>query len=423
MDDKIIVALPKLIDWFKEYKNIIITSTAAITAYTVTVNASTIATKLYETWTKLATVATRGFNTALKANPFGLAVAGLTAIATALMTYVIPNTKKAKDEQKSYNDELEKMTKISDAFVNINKRADNLNKLNDRQKQNLKADTKAELAIIEDKLTKEEIAYSEQFEKEKKRIQERNDINETTRKVLMKGLDGKFKAQRQAIETLSKQRTELQNIIDKIPDATDTVEEPDPNPTVVEEQKTTKENPQITAENKRYYDELADLKRTYLASDEMTQQEYTRFMEDLEMRHLENMMAIAGLEPEKRQQIEQKILEARIKYKEECNKLDEEDANKASEEAFTRLEKQYQLEIESVTQKHYAGLSSEQEYRQQLLDIQNEYYDQVLSSSEISEEKKAEIIDKKQQASLEKSRKNYEENQRKIREQLSLHRI
>jgi TP901 family phage tail tape measure protein len=416
---KIIVGLPTLIDWFIKYKSIIITSTAAIAAYTVTVNASTIATKLYETWTKLATVATRGFNTAFKANPFGLAVAGLTAIATALMTYVIPNTKKAKDEQKSYNDELEKMTKISDAFVNINKRADNLNKLNDRQKQNLKADAKAELAIIEDKLTKEEIAYSEQFEKEKKRIQERNDINETTRKVLMKGLDGKFKAQRQAIETLSKQRTELQNIIDKIPDATDTVEEPDPNPTVVEEQKTTKENPQVTAENKRYYDELADLKRTYLASDEMTQQEYTRFMEDLEMRHLENMMAISGLEPEKRQQIEQKILEARIKYKEECNKLDEEDANKASEEAFTRLEKQYQLEIESVTQKHYAGLSSEQEYRQQLLDIQNEYYDQVLSSSEISEEKKAEIIDKKQQASLEKSRKNYEENQRKIREQLS----
>lgn len=416
---KIIVALPTLIDWFIKYKSIIITSTAAIAAYTVTVNASTIATKLYETWTKLATVATRGFNTALKANPFGLAVAGLTAIATALMTYVIPNTKKAKDEQKSYNDELGKMTKISDAFGNINKRADNLDKLNDRQKQNLKADAKAELAIIEDKLTKEEIAYSEQFEKEKKRIQERNDINETTRKVLMKGLDGKFKAQRQAIETLSKQRTELQNIIDKIPDPAGTVVNPNPNPTVVEEQKTNKENPQVTAENKRYYDELADLKRTYLASDEMTQQEYTRFMEDLEMRHLENMMAIAGLEPEKRQQIEQKILEARIKYKEECNKLDEEDANKASEEAFTRLEKQYQLEIESVTQKHYAGLSSEQEYRQQLLDIQNEYYDQVLSSSEISEEKKAEIIDKKQQASLEKSRKNYEENQRKIREQLS----
>lgn len=416
---KIIVALPTLIDWFIKYKSIIITSTAAIAAYTVTVNASTIATKLYETWTKLATVATRGFNTALKANPFGLAVAGLTAIATALMTYVIPNTKKAKDEQKSYNEELEKMTKISDAFVNINKRADNLDKLNDRQKQNLKADAKAELAIIEDKLTKEEIAYSEQFEKEKKRIQERNDINETTRKVLMKGLDGKFKAQRQAIETLSKQRTELQNIIDKIPDATDTVEEPDPNPTVVEEQKTTKENPQVTAESKRYYDELADLKRTYLASDEMTQQEYTRFMEDLEMRHLENMMAIAGLEPEKRQQIEQKILEARIKYKEECNKLDEEEANKASEEAFTRMEKQYQMEVQDATQRHYTGLSSEQEYRQQLLDIQNSYYDQVLSSTEISEELKNQIKDQKEKQSLKQTQQNYDEYKAKVKQQVS----
>lgn len=416
---KIIVALPKLIDWFKEYKNIIITSTAAIAAYTVTVNASTIATKLYETWTKLATVATRGFNTALKANPFGLAVAGLTAIATALMTYVIPNTKKAKDEQKSYNDELEKMTKISDAFVNINKRADNLNKLNDRQKQNLKADAKAELAIIEDKLTKEEIAYSEQFEKEKKRIQERNDINETTRKVLMKGLDGKFKAQRQAIETLSKQRTELQNIIDKIPDATDTVEEPDPNPTVVEEQKATKENPQVTAENKRYYDELADLKRTYLASDEMTQQEYTRFMEDLEMRHLENMMAIAGLEPEKRQQIEQKILEARIKFKEQCAQLDEQEAQQKSEEAFTRMEKQYQMEVQDATQRHYTGLSSEQEYRQQLLDIQNSYYDQVLSSTEISEELKNQIKDQKEKQSLKQTQQNYDEYKAKVKQQVS----
>lgn len=417
---KIIVALPTLIDWFIKYKSIIITSTAAIAAYTVTVNASTIATKLYETWTKLATVATRGFNTALKANPFGLAVAGLTAIATALMTYVIPNTKKAKDEQKSYNEELEKMTKISDAFVNINKRADNLDKLNDRQKQNLKADAKAELAIIEDKLTKEEIAYSEQFEKEKKRIQERNDINETTRKVLMKGLDGKFKAQRQAIETLSKQRTELQNIIDKIPDATDTVEEPDPNPTVVEEQKTTKENPQVTAESKRYYDELADLKRTYLASDEMTQQEYTRFMEDLEMRHLENMLAIAGLEPEKRQQIEQKILEARIKYKEECNKLDEEEENKASEESFTRLEKQYQLEIQEATKKHYDTLSSEDDYYKELEDIQQRYYEDVLNSTQISEEKKAEIQQRIEKNNLDKSAKNYRDHQQKIRETLQM---
>lgn len=413
---KIIVTLPVLIDWFVKYKAIIITSAAAITAYTVAVNASTIATKVYNTWTKIATATTTGFNTVLKANPFGLVVAGLTAISTALISYVIPNTKKAKDAQKDYNDELDKTSKISEAFVGINKRANNLDKLNDRQKQNLKADAQAELAIVEDKLTKEEIAYNEQFEKEKKRIQERKDINETTRSVLMKGLDGKFKAQRQAIEALTKQRTELQNIIDKIPDIVNPVVDTNSEPTTGENNgsHTTKENPLITAENKRYYDELADLKKSYLANDEMTQQEYTRFMEDLEMRHLENMMAIAGLEPEKRQQLEQKILEMRIKFKEECNKLDEEGANEASEEAFTRMEKQYQLEIQEATQKHYEQLTSEEEYWKQVSDIQNRYYNSLLQSTQISEEKKAEIIKAIEDKKLQDSKKVYDEKVRQF---------
>lgn len=417
---KIIVALPTLIDWCIKYKGIIVTSAAAISAYTIAVNASTIATKLYNTWTKVATVTTAGFNTVLRANPFGLTVAGLTAIATALFSYVIPNTRKAKDEQKAYNDELEKLTKISDAFIDISKRADNMNKLNDRQKQNLKSDAQAELAIIEDKLTKEEIAYSEQFEKEKKRIQEREDINETTRKVLMQGLDGKFKAQRQAIETLSKQRTELQNIIDKIPDITNPVTGVNPAPDGAKGgeggPKTKKENPLITAENKRYYDELTDLKRSYLASDEMTQQEYARFMEDLEMRHLENMMAIAGLEPEKRQQIEQKMLEMRIKFKEACAQQDKADADKASEEAFTSMEKQYQLEIQEATRRHYDSLSSEDAYYRELSAIQQQYYNDILNSTQVLEEKKAEIRRQIEQKELDDSERRYHEHQDKIRE-------
>ncbi len=419
---KIIVALPTLIDWCIKYKGIIVTSAAAISAYTIAVNASTIATKLYNTWTKVATVTTAGFNTVLRANPFGLTVAGLTAIATALFSYVIPNTRKAKDEQKAYNDELEKLTKISDAFIDISKRADNMNKLNDRQKQNLKSDAQAELAIIEDKLTKEEIAYSEQFEKEKKRIQEREDINETTRKVLMQGLDGKFKAQRQAIETLSKQRTELQNIIDKIPDIVNPVVNPNPDGINGDEEgpKTKKENPLITAENKRYYDELSDLKRSYLASDEMTQQEYARFMEDLEMRHLENMMAIAGLEPEKRQQLEQKMLEMRIKFKEACAQQDKADADKASEEAFTSLEKQYQLEIQEATRRHYDSLSSEDVYYRELSAIQQQYYNDILNSTQISEEKKAEIRRQIEQKELDDSERRYHEHQDKIRETVQM---
>lgn len=215
-------------------------------------------------------------------------------------------------------------------------------------------------------------------------------MDESQRKALLHSLDNQAAEKAESLLELDKRQKALKQIISSIPEEKST----NVTTTVTTNQKTvktTKENPQVTAENKRYYDELSDLKKSYVASDEMTQQEYTSFIEDLEMRHLENMLAIAGLEPDKRQQLEQKVLEMRIKYKEECNKLDEEEENKASEEAFTRLEKQYQLEIENAAQKHYEGLSSEQEYHQQLLDIQNEYYDQVLSSSEISEEKKLKL--------------------------------
>lgn len=237
-----------------------------------------------------------------------------------------------------------------------------------------------------------------------------------------------------ANQALSKTKQQLQEINQAIKDVnneiaqntiispnTEDIKTENPTPVVpVNQNDDKKENPLVIAENKRYYDELADLKKSYLASDEMTQQEYTRFMEDLEMRHLKNMMAIAGLEPEKRQQLEQKILEMRIKFKEECARLEQEDADKASEEAFTRMEKQYQLEIQEATQKHYDNLSSEEEYYQELEDIQRKYYEDVLNSTQISEKRKSEIQQQIEKQNLSKSEKNYNEHKEKVRSTLQM---
>lgn len=237
-----------------------------------------------------------------------------------------------------------------------------------------------------------------------------------------------------ANQALSKTKQQLQEINQAIKDVnneiaqntiispnTEDIKTENPTPVVpVNQNDDKKENPLVIAENKRYYDELVDLKKSYLVSDEMTQQEYTRFMEDLEMRHLENMMAIAGLEPEKRQQLEQKILEMRIKFKEECARLEQEDADKASEEAFTRMEKQYQLEIQGATQKHYDSLSSEEEYYQELEDIQRKYYEDVLNSTQISEKRKSEIQQQIEKQNLSKSEKNYNEHKEKVRSTLQM---
>lgn len=416
---KIIVALPTLIDWCIKYKSVLIASGSALAAYNIAVNAATIYTKAYNLIVKVATVSTSGFNKVLKLNPAGLVLAGITALVTYISTKLIPNTDAATEAQRKYNEELQRTQEELEKYKSIEDRYKNIDALNGRQRQQLKSDAESELAIIEDKLSKEVIAYRKYYDEQKKIIEARTDVDESQRKALLHSLDNQAAEKAESLLELDKRQKALKQIINSIPEEKST----NVTTTITTNQKTvktTKENPQVTAENKRYYDELSDLKKSYLASDEMTQQEYARFMEDLEMRHLENMLAIAGLEPDKRQQLEQKVLEMRIKYKEECNKLDEEEENKASEESFTRLEKQYQLEIQEATKKHYDTLSSEEDYYTELADIQQRYYDEVLNSTQISEEKKAEIQQRIEKQNLDKSEKNYRDHQQKIRTTLQM---
>lgn len=410
---KIIVALPKLIDWCIKYKSVLIASGSALAAYNIAVNAATIYTKAYNFIVKVATASTNGFNKVLKLNPAGLVLAGLTALVTYISTKLIPNTDAATEAQRKYNEELQRTQEELERYKSIEDRYKNIDALNARQRQQLKSDAESELAIIEDKLSKEVIAYRKYYDEQKKVIQARTDVDESQRKALLHSLDNQAGEKSESLLKLDRQQKVLRNIINSIPEDKNT----SVTTTVTANQetvKTTKENPQVTAENKRYYDELADLKKSYLASDEMTQQEYTSFMEDLEMRHLENMMAIAGLEPEKRQQLGQKLLEMRIRFKEECARLDEEDANKRSEETFTRLEKQYQLEIQEATQKHYEQVTSEEEYWQQISSIQDRYYSNLLQSAQISEEKKAEIVAAMENKQLQNSKKVYDEKVRQF---------
>lgn len=415
---KIITVLPKLIDFAIEYRTVIITSTAAIGAYTIAVNAATIKTKLYDTWTKVATTSTAAFNKVLKLNPAGLVIGGITALGTYLITKLVPNTDKATEAQRRYNEELQRTQEELKRYQDIEDRYKNINNLNDRQKQTLKQDAQTELANVEDKLTKETIAYQKYYAEQKKIIMERNDVDESQRKALLKSLSNQAEEKADELEYLLTRKETLKNIISSIKDPEPvknnlsvTVDDNKKKPSAVEIA--------TKAETERYYEELSQLKKSYLNSDTMTQKDYQALSEDLERQHLEKMLEIVGLEPEKRRQIQDKLLEMQIQYKEQCKQLDEQEKEENSELAFTRLEKEAQLKLDDAAQSHYDGLLSEQEYYQQLKAIQDEYYNQVLSSTEISEERKNEIRKKKAEEDLKETKKNYEEQNAKIKEQIS----
>ena len=147
----------------------------------------------------------------------------------------------------------------------------------------------------------------------------------------------------------------------------------------------------LVKEEKEYLSELTHLKQLYMGSDLMTQEEYARLAEDLEMRHLNRQLEVAGMEPEEIEKINQKILDAQIKFKERCRQEDDKEYKEAQQRALTAREKRYQLDIEAAARYHYQNLTSEEDYLQVLSDLEYGYYSDMLANYQLTEQQKADF--------------------------------
>ncbi len=164
-----------------------------------------------------------------------------------------------------------------------------------------------------------------------------------------------------------------------------------------------------------YYRRIADIKRKYLADDKMTQEEYNKQMRDAEMQLLNDKLKVKGLEPSEIQRINDQILDAEIKARDELRRLDEQSARdaekrrkKQGEETYSRLEKEYQLQIEAATMYHYENKTSEEEYLKELRRLQNVYHNKVLEDVTVSEEDKQKVRKQANEAQMADAKKKYE---------------
>lgn len=164
-----------------------------------------------------------------------------------------------------------------------------------------------------------------------------------------------------------------------------------------------------------YYRRIADIKRKYLADDKMTQEEYNKQMRDAEMQLLNDKLKVKGLEPSEIQRINDQILDAEIKARDELRRLDEQSARdaekrrkKQGEETYSRLEKEYQLQIEAATMYHYENRTSEEEYLKELRRLQNVYNNKVLEDVTVSEEDKQKVRKQANEAQMADAKKKYE---------------
>lgn len=173
-----------------------------------------------------------------------------------------------------------------------------------------------------------------------------------------------------------------------------------------------------------YYKRIAAIKKQYLNDDKMTQADYSRQMQEAELALLNDKLRVAGLEPKERQQIADQVLDTQIKMRDDLRKQEEKDAEEASKETSTRLEKQYQLAVESATMQHYQLGTSQEEFYQELRRLQDDYYRQMLEDTTVSEEQKNKIREQMRKRDLddakEKMEKETKERKKQYEEQQKL---
>lgn len=176
-----------------------------------------------------------------------------------------------------------------------------------------------------------------------------------------------------------------------------------------------------------YYRRIADIKRKYLADDKMTQEEYNKQMRDAEMQLLNDKLKVKGLEPSEIQRINDQILDAEIKARDELRRLDEQSAKdeekrrkEQAEETFSRLDKEYQMQVEAAAMYHYENRTSEEEYFNELRRLQDVYYHKVLNDAAISEEKKNQVREQMRKRNLKDAQKDAEEEKRIEREKFDI---
>lgn len=176
-----------------------------------------------------------------------------------------------------------------------------------------------------------------------------------------------------------------------------------------------------------YYRRIADIKRKYLADDKMTQEEYNKQMRDAEIQLLNDKLKVKGLEPSEIQRINDQILDAEIKARDELRRLDEQSAKdeekrrkEQAEETFSRLDKEYQMQVEAAAMYHYENRTSEEEYFNELRRLQDVYYHKVLNDAAISEEKKNQAREQMRKRNLKDAQKDAEEEKRIEREKFDI---
>ena len=360
--------LAQLVSFLTKYYWVLLSTTAAISSYTVVTKAATIAQTLYTAATKAGTIAMAAFNAVTKANPIGLIASALAAVVPLLASF-IGKTKEAADAQSQLNAEFQKSDDL-------------LKKWGKGMDGALVEETEGEAKELEEWIAAERKAIAEMRADRMKAIDDDWLSSEESKQKMRKNFEDYFAERTKVVMQGEKRLQELRAQLTKYYTAnsdwsgggstTDTgILSPTGGMTDKEANAAKKAaEARVKAEIEA---EKNALKQRLMAGS-LNEEQYQQAIYDVELRGLAKRKALLEQFGEVTTDIQGEIYDKMIAEANRLSAKDKEGIAKRQAEQIKTLEQEEQIAINEVKLEYRDGdIASEKEYQERLLEITKLY--------------------------------------------------
>lgn len=359
-----------------KYKGAIVAASAAVAAYTLVVKADTMAKSLWTTITKGATTAASLFNKTLKANPLGLVASVLAGVVSYLAIFKT-RTNEATEAQEALNAKMERYETLMGRIAGIKSKADNLDLLDDDQKQRTRSETEAAISELKDRMAEEMAIHRKWFQEQKAEKMKWIGDDKSLEKAVIGGLKHQLQERLKLYGSYAVKKKELEAILAKLPEQEVDNPVPGGNSNGVDENGLDKELKAREEKLKEGYNAEINLLKEKLLNAGMAQQEYQEEQYKAEMAYLWSRKALLVEYGKDSSEIQGQIYDKMIAEADRLTEASKESDKNAQSDNLATIDEEYQLQRTALKQAYIAGdIKREADYLEQLKDLERRYLEQ-----------------------------------------------
>lgn len=359
-----------------KYKGAIVAASAAVAAYTLVVKADTMAKSLWTTITKGATVAASLFNKTLKANPLGLVASVLAGVVSYLAIFKT-RTNEATEAQEALNAKMERYETLMGRIAGIKSKADNLDLLDDDQKQRTRSETEAAISELKGRMAEEMAIHRKWFQEQKAEKMKWIGDDKSLEKAVIGGLKHQLQERLKLYGSYAVKKKELEAILAKLPEQEVDNPVPGGNSNGVDENGLDKELKAREEKLKQAMLVEQNLWKEEYLNRQHTEDEYNQALQDSEMKFLLERKALLEAYGKDTSDIQGQIYDKMIAEAARIDKAKSEAEGKEKQGAFAAIDSSYKSDRQQIKQAYLDGdIRSEEEYRRKLLEAERDYLEQ-----------------------------------------------